>query len=194
MKCAKHITTALLLLTAAAALLYLCDIGYGYGRIVMSTQENIAHKHKVFKPEQLAVTYQRTYDNHTDFLHFKVDTTYHKIGRNNFVYEHICNRKFSLTASETAHNNLTDYIAEFFIAGGSRKWYPNNLQREILGESCLYAVSTEDNSVWESWYCEALPHVQAGARPTDGLEGLILEVRNIEKQYTLKAVNISKTI
>lgn len=194
MKSGKHIAIALLLLTAAAALLYLCGIGYGYGHIALHNQENFVRTHKEFKPEQLAITYQRTYNDHSDFLHFKVDTTYHKIGRNNFVYEHICNRKFSLTASETAHNNLTDHIAEFFIAGGSRKWYPNNLQREILGESCLYAVSAEGNSVWESWYSKTLPHVQSGARPTDGLEGLILEVRNIEKQYTLKAVNISKTI
>lgn len=194
MKCAKHITPTILLLTAAVAILYLCDIGYGYGHIAMHNQANAARVDKVFKPEQLAVTYQRTYDNHTDFLHFKVDTTYHKIGRGNFVYEHVCKRKFSLTASETAHNNLTDHIAEFFITGGSRTWYPNHFEREILSESCLYAVSAEDNSVWESWYSDALPHVQAGARAADGLAGLILEVRNIEKQYTLKAVNISRTI
>lgn len=194
MKSGKHIAIALLLLTAATALLYLCGIGYGYGHVALHNQENFVRTHKEFKPEQLAITYQRTYDDHSDFLHFKIDTTYHKRGRANYLYEVVCDRKLSLSLAGTSQSLPADKAAECFIAGCSRKWYLNDMKREILGQPCRYASSMDGSSVWEAWYCDDLPHVQAGARVTDDHRGVILELRNMAQQYTLKAVNISQSI
>lgn len=194
MKSAKHIASALLLLTITAALLYLCNIGYGDGHTAIQKQKNISRYTSQPKPSQLFITYERCYQNNTDFLQLKIDTTYHKIGKSGYVYELICNRELTISQPKSLRDIPSYEATECFITGGSRKWYINNIKRDILGHQCQYAGAIDGNSTWESWYCDALPYVDAKARTTDGLSGLILEARNIEKQYTLKAINISKTI
>lgn len=190
MKRFKHIVTICTALFVAAITTYLCCIGYGYGHIALNTQSYTT----LPSSSHLSVLYERTHCNHTDFLKLEIDTTYRAIGKGKFVYEVICDRDITLKDNILSHNILTNNAAECFIIGGSRKWYCNEARRDILQHECLYASSLDGSSVWESWYSDALPHISPNTRATDGYKGLILELRNIEMQYSLKAVNISHTI
>lgn len=183
----------LAILTIASIAIYLCCIGYGYGHIALNTLNQSAEMLSP-KPSYLSITYQRQYCNTTDFLQLEIDTTYREIGKAHYRHEVICDRTISLTNCNSTENSLQEKFAECFISSDSRNWLSNNTQREILGYSCHYAAAIDGSSIWESWYCDALPYVAPNARVTDGLQGLILEVRNTEKHYTLKAVNICQTI
>ena len=174
------------------AIFSLSHIGYGEGHIAMHRNAHTAKNPP--SPTRLSVIYERSYLGKCDFLHLKVDTTYHARGKNSYCYEVTCKHTVSLRSFDSEYTTLDITADNVFIKDITNKQLNANELIQILGYPCHNAIIASNNISWEVWYSDALPHVQAGARTTDGLAGLILEVRNIEKQFTLKAVNISRTI
>ena len=169
--------------------------GYGAGHAAISQQKLTAQQAKQYQPSQLDVIYERLSDNKQDFLHLKIDTTYHRIGKGNYTREVLCNREFSLREFDGSYNDCSDAIAHCFVEGDAeRKWQSGEATKAIAGNNCYRAVTTFADKSWEAWYTTSLPHLAEGAKAKDLFEGLILEARDAEGEYELKAKYITQYI
>ena len=169
--------------------------GYGAGHAAISQQKLTAQQAKQYQPSQLDVIYERLSDNKQDFLHLKIDTTYHKIGKGNYTHEVLCSREFSLREVDGSYNDCSDAIAHCFVEGDAdRKWQSGEATKSIAGNNCYRVVTTFADKSWEAWYTTSLPHLAEDAKAKDHFEGLILEVRDANGEYELKAKYITQYI
>ena len=169
--------------------------GYGVGHSAISQQEHIAQQAKQYLPSQLDVIYERLSDNKQDFLHLKIDTTYHKIGKGSYTREVLCHREFSLREFDGSYNDCSDAAAHCFVKGDkAREWQSGKATKSIAGNNCYRVVTTFADKSWEAWYTTSLPHLAEGAKAKDHFEGLILEVRDAKGEYELKAKYITQYI
>lgn len=175
--------------------IFVLSTGYGVGHAAISHQKMVAQQAKQYLPSQVDVIYERLSDNKQDFLHLKIDTTYHKIGKGNYTREVLCNREFSLREFDGSYNDCSDAVAHCFVEGdATRKWQSGEATKSIAGNNCYRAVTTFADKNWEAWYTTTLPHLAEGAKAKDLFEGLILEVRDAEGEYELKAKYITQYI
>ncbi|MBR4854792.1 MAG: hypothetical protein IKU88_08705 [Alistipes sp.] len=169
--------------------------GYGVGHIAISQQELAALQAKQYQPSQVDVIYERLSDNKQDFLHLKIDTTYHRIGKGNYTREVLCNREYSFREFDGSYNDCLNAVAHCFVEGDAeRKWQSGDATKKIAGNNCYRAVTTFTDKSWEAWYTTSLPHLAEGAKAKDLFEGLILEARDAEGEYELKAKYITQYI
>ncbi len=175
--------------------IFVLSTGYGVGHAAISHQKMVAQQVKQYLPSQVDVIYERLSDNKQDFLHLKIDTTYHKIGKGNYTREVLCNREFSLREFDGSYNDCSDAVAHCFVEGdATRKWQSGEATKSIAGNNCYRVVTTFAGKNWEAWYTTTLPHLAEGAKAKDLFEGLILEVRDAEGEYELKAKYITQYI
>ncbi len=185
----RRIITPILSGCALASLaLLLTHIGYGHA--VTLTKAIAA---TTPKPTQLTVIYERSQESKKDFIHLKIDTTYHSRGKNGYLYEIFCDHEISLYAFNEDYTPLKAKNGVCFIEGSERKWLKTNDKKSILDYHCYHALMADDSSSWEAWYCDALPHRPDIARLSSHHKGLILAVRNNDNSYFLKAKHIKHT-
>ena len=166
-------------------------IGYGIGTERRAKTMLVAQQAKHYTPSHLIIHYERQMNGQEDILRLKIDTTYRSIGKGAFRYEVICDRTVSLYSS--ANEVFTaDEAKRCFIYGSERSWYELSGYKSIKGYDCLAAITTDN--AWQAWYTSQLPHCHADATTTDGLKGVILQVENKEKGYSLKATQIDEKI
>lgn len=189
----QHIisTSGVIILVVFA--IYLSSIGYGEGHTAIYSEakqiENIP------SATQLSVVYDRTYLGKTDFLHLKVDTTYHTRGKNGYCYEITCNHEVSLSLFDGEYRPIKTTVDACFVEGGSRNWMQIGGEKTILEYAYNHALMATDDATWEAWYSNTLPHTHDIDRLNDRYKGLILAACNSDKSYMLKARYIKhKTI
>lgn len=187
-----HITIWLGVIILAALAVGLSSVGYGSCQIEAKMEHS--HGNKAPSPTHLSVIYERTNAGHSDLLHLKVDTTYHARGKRGYCYEFVCNHDISLFAFDGQYTALDIAPNRCFIAGGERNWLKTNTKKSILGYECHNAQLISDNTLWEVWYSDALPHAPSIMPLTSRYKGIILAACNGSKTYTLKAINIRQTI
>lgn len=172
--------------------IYLSSIGYGEGHTAIYSEakslENIP------SATQLSVVYDRTYLGKTDFLHLKVDTTYHTRGKNGYCYEITCNHEVSLSLFDGEYSPIKTTTDACFVEGSSRDWMLIGGKKTILEYACNHALMATDDTTWEAWYSSTLPHTHDIARLNDRCKGLILAACNSDKSYMLKARYIKHKI
>lgn len=189
----QHIISTLGVIILVVFAIYLSSIGYGEGHTAIYSEakqiENIP------AATQLSVVYDRTYLGKTDFLHLKVDTTYHTRGKNGYCYEITCNHEVSLSLFDDEYSPIKTTTDACFVEGGSRNWMLIGGEKTILEYACNHALIVTDDTTWEAWYCSTLPHTHDIDRLNDRYKGLILAACNSDKSYILKARYIKhKTI
>ena len=172
--------------------IYLSSIGYGEGHTAIYSEakslENIP------SATQLSIVYDRTYLGKTDFLHLKVDTTYHTRGKNGYCYEITCSYEVSLSLFDGEYNPIKTTTDACFVEGSSRDWMLIGGEKMILEYACNHALMATDDTTWEAWYCSTLPHTHDIDRLNDRCKGLILAACNSDKSYMLKARYIKHKI
>lgn len=195
----RKVVAKMALMAVVGVALYVASFalmaGYGVGHASISQQEYIAQQAKQYLPSQLDVIYERLSDNKQDFLHLKIDTTYHKIGKGSYTREVLCHREFLLREFDGSYNDCSDAVAHCFVEGDkAREWRSGEATKSIVGNNCYRVVTTFADKSWEAWYTTSLPHLAEGAKAKDLFEGLILEVRDAEGEYELKAKYITQYI
>ena len=160
-------TYLILAISAIVIAIYqIFTLGYGdSGRILYNTSQAIA-EHTDYAEEHLSIIYERKIGDETDFIHLKVDTTYHEIGKGAYKYEILCNRKYSLRSFSDKYHKMDHAIAT----------------RLVDGES------------YEAWYTDALPHQRPNSRAMDEYRGVILEARDADGKYSLRVKYIGEQI
>ena len=189
-------TSSVLVIAIAVAVVgFLLSAGYGAGHSAICQQEHLAEQAKHYPTSHVDVIYERTLSGKQDFLHLEIDTTYHKIGKGNYTREVLCNREFSLREFDGSYCDCSDVVAQCFVEGNaSRKWESDESTKSIAGNKCYRVVTASEDKNWEAWYTTSLPHIAEGARATDHYAGLILEARDTEGAYELKAKYITQYI
>ena len=174
------------------AIFSLSHIGYGEGHIAMFGN---AHTTKnTPSPTRLSVIYERSYLGKCDFLHLKVDTTYHARGKNSYCYEVTCKHTVSLRSFDSEYTTLDITADNVFIKDITNKQLNANELIQILGYPCHNAIIASNNISWEVWYSDALPHIQAIPYLNSQYKGFILAASNADKSYMLKARHIEHEI
>lgn len=169
--------------------------GYGSGHSAISNQKYLAQQVKQYQPSHVDVIYERTISGKQDFLHLEIDTTYHKIGKGNYIHEVLCNRDYSLRTFDGKYHDCSKMVAQCFVEGStSINWQATEATKTISGNKCSRVVAAFTTKSWEAWYTKELPYLAEGAKATDNYNGLILEVRDADGQYELKAKYITQYI
>lgn len=184
----SHTFGIIILLTA---IFCLSRIGYGDGHIAMLRNTHVIGN---TPPSQLSVIYERTYLGKCDFLHLKIDTTYHAKGKNGYCYEVTCNHTVSLRSFDTEYTTLDITPDKCFTDVATNKLLKTNDIKQILGYSCYNTTIIKDNISWEAWYSDELPHIQNIPHLNSRYKGFILAACNAAKSYTLKARYIEHKI
>ena len=190
--------TLFLVISAIALMLaigHIFTIGYGFGYDAISRTEIALEQAKQndYKPSHLAVIYERTVEQRSDFLHLEVDTTYRAIGRHAFQYKMICDREMTLRAYDGAYIDCSDMAASCFVfADNNRKWQLAGEQKQIIDQKCKSATTDIDGEKYKAYYTLALPHCAVGAQASQLYEGLILEAYDTDGSYALKAIHIAQ--
>ena len=188
----RPIISALSICALVGFITILSHMGYGHH----ITQGNLNKSIYTPKPTRLAVIYERTLDGKNDFLHLKIDTTYHTRGKNGYCYEVFCDHKISLYAFDGAYTDLNATNAACFIESSthnSHKWIKTHEKKSILGYECLHALMNDGNISWEAWYSDALPHAPNLKRINSPRRGVILASCNSDNSYSIKARYIRHT-
>jgi hypothetical protein len=176
------------------AVYHIFTVSYGrYNEIVYATTQTVA-SHDSYADEHLSVIYERKIDECSDFLHLKVDTTYRQIGKGAFRYELLCDRSFSLRSFDGEYHNISNVAEACFVDMDDRDWNNTGARRRITGYDCQRATALINNKAYEAWYTEALPHRHPKSKVSDTYRGLVLEMRNAEGSYSLRAKYIGQQI
>lgn len=189
-------SSVLVIVITIAVVGFLLSAGYGAGHSAICQQEFMASQAKQYQPSQVDVIYERTIDGQQDFLHLEIDTTYHRRGKANYTREVVCDRDFSLRAFDGSYHDCSAFVAKCFVENeeGQREWAEAKATKSIIGQECRRALATIDGKEWEAWYTLDLPLIANGAKATDAYKGLLLEVRDRENRYELKARYITQYI
>lgn len=188
-------TYLILAISAIVVAIYqIFTLGYGdSGRILYNTSQAIA-EHTDYADEHLSIIYERKIGDETDFIHLKVDTTYHEIGKGAYKYEILCNRKYSLRSFSDKYHKMDHAIAHCFV-GNNDTWQRSNAsQRRIMNYECERATRLIDGESYEAWYTDALPHQRPNSRAKDEYRGVILEARDADGRYSLRVKYIGEQI
>lgn len=185
-----------MVICAMVAIGFTLSAGYGAGHSAISQQEIVANRVKQYEPSHVDVIYERTIGGQQDFLHLEIDTTYHTIGKGGYTREVLCNRDFSLRVfSDGKYHDCSDKVAQCFVESDAQiKWQAAHDTKRIIAHECYKVVATNAEKAWEAWYTTSLPHLAKGARVTDNNSGVILEVRDTDEEYELKAKYITQYI
>lgn len=190
---AKKLFLAIFTVAIVLAVGHIFTIGYGIGYDAISRSNMAVEQAKRYEPTHLAVIYERTVGERSDFLHLEVDTTYRSIGRHAFHYQMICDREIKMRAYDGNYVDCSDIAANCFIFNNNqRKWQLHSGHREIIDQRCELAIINIDGMEYSAWYTTALPHYDRDSHPSQLYEGLILEVYNAEGSYELKAKQITQ--
>ena len=184
------LATALLLVSVY----HVFNIGYGSYNEIEYAADKIVKSHESCADEHLSVIYERKIDECSDFLHLKVDTTYRQIGKGAFRYELLCDRSFSLRSFDGEYHNISNVVEACFMDMDDRDWNNTGSRRRIMDYDCQRATALIDNKAYEAWYTEALPHRHPKSKVCDTYRGLVLEMRNAEGSYLLRAKYIGQQI
>ena len=182
----------------AAALLFIAvyqvfNIGYGsYNEIEFTTAQTIAN-HESYANERLSVIYERKINECSDFLHLQVDTTYRQIGKGAYKHEILCDRSFSLRSFDGEYHNISNEAA-CFVDVEDRDWNNTGGRRRIMDYDCQRATALINGKPYEAWYTEALPHRHPKSKVSDTYRGVVLEMRDAEGSYSLRAKYIGQQI
>ena len=183
-------TTILLSICALVGFITLLShLGYGH-HIIQGRINSLGDEPK---PTRLAVIYERTLGDKNDFLHLKIDTTYHTRGKNGYCYEMFCDHKISLYAFNGTYTRLNIANAACFVEGATHKWIKTDDKRSILNFECYHALMNDGNTSWEAWYSDALPHTPRHRHIDNPYKGLILAAHNSDDSYSIKARHIKHT-
>ena len=183
----------------AAALLLVAvyhafNIGYGsYNEIEYTTAQTVAN-HESYADEHLSVIYERKIDECSDFLHLQVDTTYRQIGKGAYKHEILCDRSFTLRSFDGKYHNISNVVAACFVDVEDKDWNNTGARRRIIGYDCQRATALIEGKPYEAWYTEALPHRHPKSKVGDTYRGVVLEMRDAEGSYSLKAKYIGQQI
>lgn len=176
------------------ALMHIFTVGYGVGfesrgkAMIALQQAQMAQK---YAPSHLTIHYSRQMRGVEDILRLEIDTTYRAIGKGVFSYEMICDRKLALQ-SASGKRFTEDEAKLCFIEGTERKWTNINRHKSISGYNCWAAAISDNGQQWQAWYTTELPHCSDGAKVTDGFKGLIMMLRSVDGDYTLRATAINE--
>lgn len=176
------------------AMMHIFTVGYGVGfesrgkAMIALQQAQMAQK---YAPSHLTIHYSRQMRGVEDILRLEIDTTYRAIGKGVFSYEMICDRKLALQ-SVSGERFTADEAKLCFIEGTERKWTNTNRHKSIIGYNCWAAAISDNGQQWQAWYTTELPHCSDGAKVTDGLKGLIMILRSVDGDYTLRATAINE--
>ena len=184
------LATALLLVSVY----HVFNIGYGSYNEVEYAADKIVKSHESCADEHLSVIYERKIDECSDFLHLKVDTTYRQIGKGAFRYELLCDRSFSLRSFDGEYHNISNVVEACFVNMDDKDWNNTGSRRRIMDYDCQRVTALIDNKAYEAWYTEALPHRHPKSMVSDTYRGLVLEMRNAEGSYSLRAKYIGQQI
>ena len=184
------LATALLLI----AVYHVFNIGYGSYNEIEYAADKIVKSHESYADEHLSVIYERKIDECSDFLHLQVDTTYRQIGKGAFRYELLCDRSFSLRSFDDEYHNISNVVEACFVDVEDKDWNNTGARRHIMDYDCQRATTLIDNKAYEAWYTEALPHRHPKSKVSDTYRGLVLEMRNAEGSYSLRAKYIGQQI
>ena len=176
------------------AVYHIFTVSYGrYNEIMYATTQTVASQDG-YADEHLSVIYERKIDECSDFLHLKVDTTYRQIGKGAFRYELLCDRSFSLRSFDGEYHNISNVVEACFVDVEDKDWNNTGARRRITDYDCQCATTLIDNKAYEAWYTEALPHRHPKSKVSDTYRGLVLEMRNAEGSYLLRAKYIGQQI
>ena len=167
-------------------------LGYGCSSEIEYQTDKVIATNKHYADEHLSVIYERRIDSKTDFVHLQVDTTYHEIGKGGYRYEVLCKREYNLRSFDNGYDDMQDVVAACFISG--KEWELDDARRKIIDYSCQRATAKIGNQLYEAWYTDALPHRHPDSREIDDKRGLILEARDAEGSYELRAKYIREQI
>ena len=184
------LATALLLI----AVYQVFNIGYGSYNEIEYAADKIVKSHESYTDEHLSVIYERKIDECSDLLHLKVDTTYRQIGKGAFRYELLCDRSFSLRSFDDEYHNISNVVEACFVDVEDKDWNNTGSRRRITGYDCQRATALINNKAYEAWYTEALPHRHPKSKVSDTYRGLVLEMRDAEGSYLLRAKYIGQQI
>ena len=185
------LTTISLILVAVY---HIFTVSYGrYNEIVYATTQTVA-SHDSYADEHLSVIYERKIDECSDFLHLQVDTTYRQIGKGAYKHEILCDRSFTLRSFDGEYHNISNVVAACFVDVEDKDWNNTGARRRIIGYDCQRATALIEGKPYEAWYTEALPHRHPKSKVSDTYRGLVLEMRNAEGSYSLKAKYIGQQI
>lgn len=186
----------IVMIAAAVTIIgFMLSAGYGAGHSAISHQQHIAQQVKQYQPSHLTVIYERTVNGKQDFLHLKIDTTYHTIGKGNYTHEVLCDRDFSLRAFDGDYYDCGNVVEQCFIEGNpTKEWQTTKATKRVAGNECRRGITTAAKTNWEAWYTDQLPHIAQGTRTNDPYKGLILELRDADGKYELKARYITQYI
>ena len=190
----KRLYTILATSLLLVSVYHVFNIGYGSYNEIEYAADKTVKSHESYTDEHLSVIYERKIDECRDFLHLKVDTTYRQIGKGAFRYELLCDRSFSLRSFDGEYNNISNVAEACFVDVEDKDWNNTGSRRRITGYDCQRATALIDNKAYEAWYTEALPHRHPKSKVSDTYRGLVLEMRNAEGSYSLRAKYIGQQI
>ncbi len=169
-------------------------LGYGCSGKIKHNVTQAIKEHSNYADEHLSVVYERKIESETDFVHLQIDTTYHKIEKGAYLYKIVCSREYSLRSFDGEYHKMNDVVAECFI-GNNSSWSRSRTQhRQIMDYECERATKLIGGEPYEAWYTFALPYQRANTQANDDFHGLVLEARNAEGNYVLKAKYIGQQI
>ena len=193
MKIASLKVSTIVLLAVVSAIAYCTfSAGHGVGHLALREQAMLTEAGMQYSDSHVDVIYERTFGHEQDWLHLEIDTTYHKVGKGNFTYKTLCNRRFSLRAYGEEYESWGNGYKHCFIEGQSEhKWstLPHS-PTKLLGYEVQKASSSDGTSDWEVWYTEQLPEIHIGSQCQDDYKGLILYLSDLSRGYTLEAKHI----
>ena len=188
----KNICRILATVLILIAVYQVFTLGYGYSSEIEYQTDKVIATNKHYADEHLSVIYERKIGSKTDFVHLQVDTTYHEIGKGAYRYEVLCKREYNLRSFDNGYDDMQDVVAACFISG--KEWEQDDARRKIIDYSCQRATAKICNQLYEAWYTDALPHRHPDSREIDDKRGLILEARDAEGSYELRAKYIREQI
>lgn len=188
----KNICRILAIMLILTTVYQVFTLGYGCSSEIEYQTNKVIATNKHYADEHLSVIYERKIGSQTDFVHLQVDTTYHEIGKGGYRYEVLCKREYNLRSFDNGYDDMQDVVAACFISG--KEWEQDNVRRKIIDYSCQRATAKIGNQLYEAWYTDALPYRHPDSREIDDKQGLILEARDAEGSYELRAKYIREQI
>lgn len=188
----KNICRILAIMLILITVYQVFTLRYGCSSEIEYQTEKVIATHKHYADEHLSVIYERRIDSQTDFVHLQVDTTYHETGKGAYRYEVLCKREYNLRSFDNGYDDMQDVVTACFISG--KEWEQDNVRRKIIDYSCQRATAKIGNRLYKAWYTDALPHRHPDSREIDDKQGLILEARDAEGSYELRAKYIREQI
>ena len=155
--------------------------------------EAISHSNRL-KSSHLTIVYERTYLSKHDLISLQVDSLYRDIKKAGFTYKTVCDRTYTLKNHDGQELFDISHLADAcFVHGGNlHEWQPIDKSCIIQNYPCQLATTNIDGIRYEAWYSDALPHCHDNAQPTDQLNGLIMELRSLSNDYSLKIKHITQ--